>query len=165
MNIIKESEIDELSASLNGLRISCLLAGHHVELSFKNDTSARPIPDPTDLHKAVKMMKQEEIEAFSSKIVHGHTKTVLQGKNMYIMMQAPEKGGEPCLPHGLCVVNTYTGMTAGSKCVAVVIKNQMAVLVMIGKGIKITQVVAANRVPPVEVMPGTLEKLDEMQGI
>ena len=37
MNIIKESEIDELSVSLNGLRISHLLAGHQAELSLKND--------------------------------------------------------------------------------------------------------------------------------
>ena len=28
INVIKENEIDELSVSLNGLRISCLLAGH-----------------------------------------------------------------------------------------------------------------------------------------
>ena len=76
VNIIKESEIDELSVSLNGSRISHLQAGYQAELSFKNDTTARPIPDPTNLNKAVKMMKQEEIEAFSSQIVHGHTKTV-----------------------------------------------------------------------------------------
>ena len=45
------------------------------------------------------------------------------------------------------------------------IKNQTAVMIIIGKGIKIPWVVAANRVPPVEVMPGILEKLDEIQGI
>ena len=41
----------------------------------------------------------------------------------------------------------------------------MAALITISKGIKIAPVVAANRVPPVEVMPGMLEKLDEMQGM
>ena len=97
--------------------------------------------------------------------MHGHTKTVLWGNNMYVMMQAPEKGGEPCLPHDLCMANSYTEMTNGNKCVAIVIKHQTAMLIMIGKGINITQVVAANRIPPVEVMPGTLEKLDKMQGI
>ena len=67
MNIMKESEIDELSVSLNGSRISCLLAGHQVELSLKNDTTIQPIPDPTDLNKAVKTMKHKEIEAWSHK--------------------------------------------------------------------------------------------------
>ena len=57
VNVIKQSEIDELSVSLNGLRISHLLAGHRAELSLKNDTTARPIPDPTDFNKAVKTMK------------------------------------------------------------------------------------------------------------
>ena len=41
----------------------------------------------------------------------------------------------------------------------------MATLITITKGIKVTQVVAANAVPPVEVAPNTLEKLDEIQGI
>ena len=81
------------------------------------------------------------------------------------MTQAPEECEESCLPHGLCIANTYTEMTTGSKCVTVVIKNQTVVQITISKGIKITQVVAANRVPPVEVMPRTLEKLDKMQGI
>ena len=67
---------------------------------------------------------------------------------MYIMTQAPEKGEEPCLPHGLCMANTYTKMTTRSKHVAVVIKNQMAVLITIGKGVWIAHVVAVNRVPP-----------------
>ena len=81
------------------------------------------------------------------------------------MTQAPEKGVEPCLPHGLGVANTYTQMTTGSRHVAIVIKNQTAVLIIIGKGVKVTWVVGANRVPPVEVMPVTLEKIDEMQGV
>ena len=100
-----------------------------------------------------------------SKIVHGNTKTVLLGSNMYVMTQGPEKGEEPCLPHGLSIVSTYTETAAGSRCVVVVIKNQTAAQIIIGKGIKVTWVVASNWVPPVEGIPGTLERLDEMQGV
>ena len=57
-----------------------------------------------------------------------------------------------------------TEMTTGSRCVAIVIRNQAAALIIIGKGIKVTQVVAVNRVPPVEGMPSTLENVDEMLG-
>ena len=123
INIIKESEIDELSVSLNGSRISCLLAGCWVDLSLKNDENSNPICDLTDLDEAVKSMKWEEI-AFSSKIVYGHTKTVLLGNNMFIMTQAPEQGEEPCLPHGISMVNTYTKMTTGSRRVAVEVKTK-----------------------------------------
>ena len=41
----------------------------------------------------------------------------------------------------------------------------MAILVTIAKGIKVTQVVAVNVVPPVELAPKTLEELDEVPGI
>ena len=96
--MIKESEIDELSVSLNGLRISHLLARCQAGLSLKNDTTGSQTLGLTDLNEAVKTMKGEEMEAFSSKIVHGHTKTVLLGNNMYVMTQAQEKGKEPfCL--------------------------------------------------------------------
>ena len=84
---------------------------------------------------------------------------------MYIMTQAPEKGEEPCLPHGLRMVNTYTEMTTESRHIALVIKNQTAAPLIIGKNVKVTWVAAANWVPPIEVLPGTLEKLDEMQGV
>ena len=41
----------------------------------------------------------------------------------------------------------------------------MAILITFVKGVKVTQVVAANTVPPVELVPRTLEALDEVQGI
>ena len=59
VNVIKENEIDELSVSLNGSRISHLLAGHWAEISLKNDATASPILDVTDLDEAVKMTKWE----------------------------------------------------------------------------------------------------------
>ena len=45
------------------------------------------------------------------------------------------------------------------------VKNMTAILITITKGVSITQVVAANGVPPVEVASRTLEELDEVQGI
>ena len=46
-----------------------------------------------------------------------------------------------------------------------VVKNLTAISVTIAKGLKVTQVVAMNAVPPVKVIPKTLEKLNEIQGI
>ena len=46
-----------------------------------------------------------------------------------------------------------------------VVKNLMATPIPIAKGIKVAHVVVANAVPPLEIAPGTLEKLDEIQGI
>ena len=55
--MIKESKIDELSVSLNGSRISHLLAGHQVELFLKNDTTASQTLGQTDVNEALKAMK------------------------------------------------------------------------------------------------------------
>ena len=56
-------------------------------------------------------------------------------------------------------------MTTRSRCVSVVVKNLTTALTTISEGIKVTHVLGANRGPPVKIAPGTLEKLDEMQGI
>ena len=44
-------------------------------------------------------------------------------------------------------------------------KNLTPTPITIAKGVKVTQVVAANVVPQVDIVPGILEKLDEIQGI
>ena len=43
------------------------------------------------------------------------------------------------------------------------VKNLTATLITIAKGINVVQVVAANAVPQMEVVLGTLENLDEIQ--
>ena len=67
-------------------------------------------------------------------------KTVLLDNNMYIMTQAPEKGEEPCLPHGLSMVNAYTEIATGSRHVTIVIKNQTGSLIIIDTVVKVTWV-------------------------
>ena len=45
------------------------------------------------------------------------------------------------------------------------VKNLTTSPITIPKGVKVAQVVAVNAVPQVEVLPWTLEKPDDMQGI
>ena len=111
------------------------------------------------------MTKKKEIDAFSSKIVHGWMKAMFLGNNMHVMTQSLMGGDGPHLPHSLSVVNMYTKVISGSKWVMVVVKNLMAVLITIAKAIKVTQVVAANVMSPVELAPRNLEELNEVQGI
>ena len=68
--MIKESEIDELSASLHGLRNAQLLACHQAELSIWSKAAANQTVDPTNLKEAVKTTKKKEIGTLSSKITH-----------------------------------------------------------------------------------------------
>ena len=125
----------------------------------------RPNNGSDQKNEAVKMTKREEVDTFSSKIIHGQLKTLLLGNNMHVMTQSLKGGDGPHLPHGLSVMNTYTRVISGNKQVAVEQKNLMAILITIAKGVEIAQVVAENVVPPVEIVPRTLERLDEIQGI
>ena len=95
INVIKESEIGELPASLNGSRIAQLLAYLQVELLVKSKAAANQTVDPTNLNEVVKKTKKEEIDAFSSKIIDGQTKTMLLGNNMHVMTQSLKGGDGP----------------------------------------------------------------------
>ena len=63
------------------------------------------------------------------------------------------------------VVNMYAKVISRRKGVAVVVRNVLTTTITIAKGIKFTQMVAANVVPPVEATPNILEKSDEIHGI
>ena len=86
INVIKESEINELLASLNGSRIAWLLACQRAELSIWREAATNQTVDLTDLEEAVKMTKKEQIDAFLSKIIHGKMKTMLLGNNMHVRL-------------------------------------------------------------------------------
>ena len=101
---------------------------------------------PTDLNKAVKMIKKEEKEGFFIQDHKCLNKDHIFGEQHAHDDTDPGEGDGPCSPHGFSDMNTYTVIT-------------------IAKGIKVTQVIAMNVVPKVEVVLGTLEKLDEIQGI
>ena len=147
INMIKESEINELSASLNGSRMAQLLAYQQAELSIQGEATIHQTVDLTNSKEMVKMTKEEEIGTFSSTIIHGQMKTMLLRSNMHVMTQALKECDGPHLPHDLSVVNTYTELISGSKQVEVVVKNLMTIPISIPMGVKVTHIVAANAVP------------------
>ena len=81
--MIKESEIGELLASLNGQRMAQLLACWQAEFLIKGEATIHQTVDLTNLKEAVKMTKKEEIDTLLSKIIHGRMKTMLLGKNTF----------------------------------------------------------------------------------
>ena len=69
------------------------------------------------------------------------------------------------LPQGLMIQSTYTKMHSGSKNVAMVVGNSMAYPQTLKKKIPVARVVAANWVPALQVQPGMIDVLEEVQGI
>ena len=110
--MIKESEISELLASLNGSRMAQLLVCWQAELSIQQEAAINQT-DPTNVKVVVKMTKKE-INSFSSKIIHSQMKTMLLGNNIHVMTQSLKGGDGLQLPHSLSV-NLYTKVISGSK--------------------------------------------------
>ena len=63
-------------------------------------------------------------------------KNHVPGKQHTCNDTVPEGGVGPYLPHSLSVVNTYTKVTTGSKWIAVIVRNLMAILITITKALK-----------------------------
>ena len=113
--MIKESEINELLVSLNGLRMAQLLACQQAGLLIHRETVTNQTIEPADLNKAVKTTKKEEVNVFSSKIIHDQVKTLLLGNNMHVTTQSLKGGDEPHLPPVLGVVNINTEVISGTR--------------------------------------------------
>ena len=163
--MIKESKIDELVVCFTEWVKNIPFVGMSLSRALHWVwNSCELTMDLTNLNKAIKMTKKEEIDALSSKIIHAQTKTMFLGSNMHVMMQALEEGGSSHLPHGLSIMNTYTKMATWSKWVVVMVKNLTTTLIIITKGVKVSWVIAANAIPQIGFSIGILEKLNEMQG-
>ena len=55
---------------MNGLTIVCLLACWHAVVLISGETILQQSVDQTNLNETVKMVKGEEVDAFSSKVIH-----------------------------------------------------------------------------------------------
>ena len=98
-----------------------------MELSIKNEAAANQTADPINLNEVVKTTKKAEIDAF---FVQNHTwlnKNLTLGKQHACNDKGTEGGDGPYSPNGLSIVNTYTEVTTGSKGVAAVVTNLMAI--------------------------------------
>ena len=124
INMIKESKIDELLASLNGLRISHLLACHLSRTFHYNWSSCKPNYGSVRLQcETVQNDKEGRIRCFfHPRSYMAKQIPCFEVATCMSWQQTLEVGDGPCLPHSFSVMNTYTKMATRSKRVAVVVK-------------------------------------------
>ena len=131
--------------------------------TVEDDKVATKVLDPTGYDEIVTIKDSEMIDAFSSKIIHARMKTAFTGARLNVMNQALH-AEEGSLLKDLMIQNAYTRMCNGSKNVTVMVRNAMAYPQTLKK-IPLARVVAANCVPEVQMWPGMMDALDEVQGI
>ena len=130
----------------------------------EDDKVATKVLDPTGYDEMVTTEDSEMIDDFSSKIIHARTKTAFTGVRLNIMTQALH-AEEGSLLQCLMIQNAYTKMCNGSKSVTIMVRNGTAYPQTLKKKIPVARVVAANHMPKVQMWPGTMDALDEVQGI
>ena len=125
---------------------------------------ATKVLDPTGCNEIVITKDSKMIDTFLSKIIHVRMKTAFTSVRLNIMTQALH-AEEGSLPQGLMIQNAYTEMHNGSKSITILVRNGTAYPQTLKKKIPIARVVTANHGPEVQMWPGMMDALDEVQGI
>ena len=142
----KGSEIDELLASLNGLRISHLLACHWAELSIRSEAAANQTVDPDRFEQGCQNNRERRDRDF---FIQNHTwpnKKHVFGKQQVCNDADPEEGLASWLECCECLHwSEYWGTNELQLSVK---KSDWPFQSLSPRAYKVTQVVAVNAVPP-----------------
>ena len=112
----------------------------------------------------MKLKDKVTIWPFETSIVKGKTDTIMTGGRLHVLVHSLDAKNNK-LPNGLEVSTVYTDLKRGRKSMPIVLRNMTASDITLNKGDKIAQVQTANKMPKTNLHPGTLEALDEEQGI
>ena len=149
MEVIKESEINELAVPWASSRLSWLMRGVHARMSQLQvkDVANKPIA-PLSIDEVVRVTNKCMVPPFGHKVIHGRVGLVLQGYKMNVMTHGLEQRS-PLLPLGLEVQSAYATLATGSSRIPVVLRNNTKDWLEIKKGTPIARMVAANLIPRV----------------
>ena len=149
MEVIKESEINELAVPWASSRLSWLMRGVHARMSQLQvkDVANKPIA-PLSVDEVVRVTNKCMVPPFGHKVIHGRVGLVLQGYKMNVMTHGLEQRS-PLLPLGLEVQSAYATLATGSSRIPVVLRNNTKDWLEIKKGTPIARMVAANLIPRV----------------
>ena len=149
MEVIKESEISELTVPWASSRVSWLMRGMHAQMSqlAVNDVANKSVA-PLSVDEVVRVSHKCKVPPFGHKVIHGSVGLVLQSYRMNVMTHGLEKRS-PLLPLRIDVQSAYATLAMGSNRVAVVLRNNTQDWIEIGKGTPVARMVATNQVPHV----------------
>ena len=163
---MKESEMEQLPTARQQIKtayeitnsIPVFKTSVDLDAMFPTNTGANPI----DINEVITLTKKFTLPAFASMIVKGQTKnSMMIGRKLHVMTQAPYYEDHANLPNGLYVCQSYTELKDGSRKVGLVIRNSMSRQISMNGGRIIGRVVTANIVPKAELSPELWQELNK----
>ena len=116
--------------------------------------------DPIDIDEVITLTKKFTLPDFASMIVKDRTKnTMMMGRKLHVMTQAPYYEDHANLLNGLYVCRSYTEWKDGSRKVGLVIHNGTSKPISMNGGRIIGRVVTANVVLNAKPFPELLQEL------
>ena len=159
INVIKESEMDQISTPWVTLRLVQLLSRCIVmeEMPSEGDRGA-DAPEKKGVDTVVEMGNSTHVGSFQTKILEGKISQA-PACETHIMVtpigqaEVKQDGGHQ-LPPVLQVLHTYTTMTAGHKQISIVVQNMTDQAISLKKGTRVVYVVSAT-LAPLDETPST----------
>ena len=152
---MKESKMEQLAMAWQQMRTAYKITNNipvfktsvDPDAMFPTNTGA----DPIDIDEVITLTEKVTLPAFASMIVKGQTKnSMMMGRKLNIMTQAPYYEDCANLPNGLYVCRSYTELKDGSRKVGLVVHNGTSRPISMNGGRIIGRVVTANIVPKAE---------------
>ena len=163
---MKESEMEQLPMAWQQIKTAYEITNNIPVFKTSVDPDAMfPMntgADPIDINEVITLTEKFTLPAFASMIVKGQTKnTMMMGKKLHVMTQAPYYEDHANLPNGLYICRSYTELKDGSRKVGLVIRNGTSRPISMNGGRIIGRVVTANIVPNAEPSPELLQELNK----
>ena len=118
--------------------------------------------DPIDIDEVITLTEKFTLPAFASMIIKDQTKnTMMMGRKLHVVIQAPYYEDHANLPNGLYICQSYTELKDGSRKVGLVIHNGTSRSISMNGGRIIGRVVTANVVPNAKPSPELLQEFNK----
>ena len=162
INVIRESEIDNLATQWSTMRVARLLSCQ-LGAAIPTSEGAEALVEGAsggflegNIDELVTVQESVHLGPSQTEIIEGWVKPLL-GYTSHVMITPLRAEGQPLetklLPLGLHILHAYTRLKNGSERVFLVVRNVSDSHIFLKKGMPVVWVVSASLVPPMELSP------------
>ena len=158
INVIKESEMDQISTPWVTVHLAQLLSQHVIAGGTPDKgVEGTDTPEEKEVNTVVKVRGGTHVGPFQTEILEGkisqapmHDTHVMVTPIWHAELRQ-DRGHQ--LPPGLQVLHAYTTLTAGCKQISIVVQNMTDKAIFLRKGVRVVHIVSAMLAPREETPP------------